>query len=378
MNISATPEGGGVAELLKSIIPLENSLGLKSSWYVINSPPPEFFAITKKMHNALQSSPVFLTPEEKEIYTKVNFNIAESLRKLPKADLYVIHDPQPLAVISHVHDRPMVARIHIDLSNPEPDTLGFILPYLNQYDHAIFSMKNFITPGIKMKKTVMLPAIDPTLPKNIPMEDAVCKAVLEKFAINTNYPLISQISRFDPWKDPIGVIQAYYEAKNSVQHLQLALVGVIQAQDDPEAMEVYEHVKKHAKGDPDIFLFADSGGLSEVTNDVLVNVVQSASDVVLQKSIKEGFGLTVTEAMWKGKAVIAGNVGGITKQIRNGKDGYLVSSAEEASEKIIKIIKNENLKKRLGRSARLRVKNNFLITRLIRDQLKLYKKLLKL
>lgn len=376
IHVNTTLEGGGVAELLKSLIPLENDVGLKSEWHVIQA-PSEFFIVTKKIHNALQSANIVLTENEKKLYLDINKKIARDLWALGKADVYVMHDPQPAAVIADFHAGAMISRMHIDLSNPNEDVLSFFRPYFRQYDYLVFSMKEFVIPGIQTKKSFILPAIDPFIPKNITLPEGICHKVLQDFDINPDKPLISQISRFDPWKDPLGVIQAYYYAKNDIPGLQLALVGIIEAQDDPEAIEIFEHVKKHAIGDPDIFLFSDPKALGSVSNEMLVNAVQTASDVVVQKSLKEGFGLTVTEAMWKGKAVVAGNVGGIRKQIRDGKDGFLVGTPQEAAKRIVQILKDEKLKKRLGKSAKARVRDNFLMSRHLFDHLKLYQKVLK-
>lgn len=375
IHINTAPEGGGVAEILKSLVPLERDVGLLSEWYSIRA-PRKFFTITKKIHNALQSAPLKLTDDEKKFYYTVNKRIADDLRRMKKADIYVIHDPQPLALIENFHQGKMVLRIHIDLSNPDSDMLSFVKPYLRKYDRLIFSMKEFAVPGVRTKRSYILPAIDPFAIKNISLREDARQKILEDFGINPGKHLISQVSRFDPWKDPLGVIQAYYHAKNEIPDLQLALVGFAEAQDDPEASEIFEHVKKHAKGDPDIFIFFDPKTLGAFTNEALVNAVQSGSHVVLQKSLKEGFGLTVTEAMWKGKAVVAGNIGGIKKQIRNGIDGFLVDTPMEAAGRIVELIRDKKLNARLGASAHRRVKNNFLMSRHLADHLKLYVKLI--
>lgn len=375
IHINTTPDGGGVAEILKSLVPLENNLGIKSEWYSIRA-PRKFFVITKKIHNALQSAPLRLTDEEKKFYLTINKKIADDMRRIKKADIYVIHDPQPLALIAYFHESKMVSRIHIDLSNPDPDVLSFLKPYLRKYDRLIFSMKEFAIPGIRTKKSYISPAIDPFAIKNISLREDARQKILEDFGINPGKHLISQVSRFDPWKDPLGVIQAYYHAKNEIPDLQLVLVGFAEAQDDPEASEIFEHVKKHARGDPDIHIFFDPKTLGAFTNEALVNAVQSGSDVVLQKSLKEGFGLTVTEAMWKGKAVVAGNVGGIRKQIQNGKNGFLVDTPMEAAGRIVELIRDKKLNARLGASAKARVKANFLMSRHLAEHVRLYQKVL--
>jgi len=372
VHINTAPEGGGVAELLKSLVPLERDIGMKSEWWTVNA-PPEFFVVTKKIHNALQSSPLSLSENEKSMYFNVNKKIASDLRGMEKADIYIIHDPQPLALIRDFREGVMISRMHIDLSNPNQEILSFLKPYIRAYDCIVFSMKEFAIPGVRTKKAYILPAIDPFTPKNIHIDETLCCKILQGFGVHSDRPLITQISRFDPWKDPLGVIQAYYHAKNEIPNLQLVLVGFAEAQDDPEAYEVFEHVKKHASGDPDIVVFFDPKTLGTFTNEMLVNAVQTSADVVVQKSLKEGFGLTVTEAMWKGKAVVAGNVGGIKKQIRNGKDGYLVDTPMEAAGRIVELIRNKKLNVRLGKSAKTRVKQNFLMSRHLEDHLQLYK-----
>lgn len=376
IHLSARGEGGGVAEMLKTIVPLENALGLKSNWYTVKA-PNAFFAIAKKIHNSLQSAPGTLTSKEKKVYLGTSWMVARALRNIPRVDIYVIHDPQLAVVVAGFHERPMILRIHIDLSNPNKDTLSFFTPFFNQYDAIVFSMKEFVVPGISTKKIVAHPAIDPLTPKNKPMNIYLARQVLQDVGIHPGKPLISQISRFDPWKDPIGVIETYYRVKNHIPHLQLALVGITEAIDDPEARDVFERVEKYAKEDPSIFLFARASDLKGIPNDMFVSAIQTASDVVLQKSLKEGFGLTVSEAMWKGKAVVAGNVGGIKKQIRNGKDGFLVNNVQEAAARTLQILRDQKLKERLGKSAKTRVKNNFLITRHVYDHLKLYTSLLR-
>lgn len=375
VHINATSLGGGVAEILRTLVPLMLEAGLKAKWYTL--PPDErFFRITKKIHNLLQGKQDVLAGDEKRIYLDTNKEIAESIKNI-KADIWVIHDPQPLPLISYLPDSiSSILRLHIDLSNPQKETWDFLLPYIKKYNRVIFSVEDFANKSIsKNKIEIFTPAIDPLTDKNKPLNPEYAKGIIQNFEINTDKPLIAQISRFDIWKDPLGVIGAYYLAKKEIPDLQLALVGIFQAQDDPEAIEVFERVKKHAKGDPDIFLFSNLEK-PNIENDILVNTIQVASDVILQKSIKEGFGLTVTEAMWKEKPVIGGNVGGIKLQIKNNENGFLVNSPKEAAKRIVQLIKNPELAKKFGKKAQKTVKEKFLIPRLLRDYLRLFADLL--
>jgi len=374
VHINATSVGGGVAEILNTLNPLTNDLGIKCQWFVLSS-DNKFFTITKKIHNSLQGEDIIFTNEEKNFYLSKNREIASSLKDI-KADIWIIHDPQPLPLISYYSKlSPAILRLHIDLSQPQQEIWQFLLPHIQEYDKIIFSIKDFVHGDIaKEKVKIFPPAIDPLSPKNISLNSESSKSILQDLEINIDKPLITQISRFDIWKDPLGVIRAYYLAKKEIPGLQLALVGIFQAQDDPEAIEIFERVKKHAKGDPDIFLFSDIKSLN-VENDVLVNAFQVASDVILQKSIKEGFGLTVAEAMWKGKPIVGGNVGGIKIQIKNGKNGFLVNSPEEAAKRIVQLIKNPKLAERMGREAKKTAGEKFLIPRLLRDYLKLFTEL---
>lgn len=370
--VNATPQGGGVAEILQSIVPLLNNLGVKTSWYTLVG-DSNFFAITKKIHNALQGNPEPLAKKEKEYYLEKNKIFAEDLSKLGPVDAWVINDPQPLAAIKYFSGlHPSILHIHIDLSRPQKDIWNFLKPYARQYDKIIFSLKDFAKNDLPSNKVeIFPPAIDPLTDKNRPIRLSVAKNILAEFSINIDKPLVTQVSRFDPWKDPVGVIQAYYIAKNKIPDLQLALIGFQFAQDDPEANRIFEVVKKHAKGDPDIFLFSDPAALKNISNDMFVNAVQIASDVILQKSIKEGFGLVVTEAMWKRKAIVVGNAGGIKLQIKNGENGFIVSSPEQAAKRIVQFLEDKNLAKVMGEKAHKDAREKFLLPRLAYDYLKL-------
>ena len=376
--INATPRGGGVAEILKSLVPLMKGIGIKAKWFVI-PPGRKFFALTKEIHNALQGKKFPLSFTSRRLYHRYMERSAKLMLDM-KADVWILHDPQPAGISQYLSDNdfhPLISRIHIDTTSPHPETWNFIKGFLLQYDKIIFSSKEFVHPDIPHKKSVIVPpAIDPFTEKNRPLALAKAKIILKSFGINPQKPLVAQVSRFDPWKDPVGVIQAYRHAKKKIPNLQLALVGLFLAYDDPEAMKIFRETKKEVRGDKDIFLFSNPEQLGSLSVDRFVNAFQTGADVILQKSIREGFGLSVTEAMWKGKPVIGGNVGGIKLQIKDGKNGFLVSSPQEAGERIVELMKEAKLREKLGKAARKTVREKFLMPRLLRDYLRLFKELL--
>ncbi len=373
--INSTPRGGGVAEILKSLVPLMKGVGLKAEWYTIPA-REDFFKITKEMHNALQGKAYNFSFSARKKYLH-HMEKSALLMADMTADIWVIHDLQPAGVIQFFpHFHPSVCRLHIDLTSPNQEVWNFVAEYLTIYDKVVVSSKEFIKPEIKRKAVIFPPAIDPLMPKNQPLNLRASENILRSFGINSEKPLIAQVSRFDPWKDPLGVIKAYRIAKKEIPDLQLAMVGFFLAQDDPEAMKVFRMVKREAGKDPDLYLFADLNILGSLKVDTFVNAIQVASDIILQKSIKEGFGLTVAEAMWKGKPVIGGNTAGIKLQIKNGKNGFIVSTAQETAEKTIELIKNPELAKKMGNQAHLTCKRNFLLPRLLKDYLKLFQNLI--
>ena len=294
-----------------------------------------------------------------------------------KPDIWVVHDPQPAGVIIFLPDfHPSICRLHIDLTAPNPEVWNFVAGFLVNYDKVILTSKEYAKTEIKRKAIIFPPAIDPLSPKNQPLTLATSKQILKSFGIDPSKPLISQVSRFDPWKDPLGVIETYQLAKKKIPDLQLALVGFFLARDDPEAERIYKKAKKKTEKDPNIFLFANRELLGSLKVHVFVNAIQVASNVILQKSIREGFGMTVAEAMWKEKPVIGGKAGGIKLQIKDGKNGFLVSNPKKAAVRIIQLIKNPALSKKLGKEAKKTVQKNFLIPRLLRDHLDLYRKII--
>jgi len=375
IHINSTPRGGGVAEVLKSLISLMDGVGLRVSWHII-PPKEEFFEITKQMHNALQGKKSHFPESFKKKYLEYTEETSKLIKDM-KADVWVLHDPQPAGLIDFIDSSAKISRIHIDSSNPDIKVWNFINNFLLKFDKIIFSNKEFVKKDIPKDKTIIFPpAINPFTEKNISLPLKTAKSILENFKINSQKPLIVQVARFDPFKDPIGVIEAYKLAKKKISNLQLAFVGLFLADDDPEAVRIFKEIKKEVKGDNDIFLFSDPMCLGSLSVDRFVNACQIGADVVLQKSIKEGFGLSVTEAMWKSRPVIGGNVGGIKLQIKNGKNGFLVNSPKEASRKIVQLLENKKLREQFGREAKKTVKQKFLMPRLLHDYLKLFNQLL--
>lgn len=377
VHINSTATGGGVAEILQSLVPLTNGLGVSTERVVIN-PPPQFFQVTKRIHNLLQGADGSLSPDELDIYFHSIQSVAEAMRRQHlDADVWFLHDPQllPLArMLPRRSDQIWVWVCHIDLTTPNKQVLDTLLPLTKDYDSLIFSLPSYVPGGLDAELPVFIapPAIDPLAVKNIPLDAEKASSMVAAMGIDPSRPLVTQVSRFDTWKDPWGVVEAYRLARESLPGLQLALLGLSQATDDPEALDIVASVAECAQGDPDIHLYFEPLGLPG-TIDEVVNAFQVASDVVVQKSIREGFGLTVTEAMWKGKAVVGGNVGGIRIQIENGVTGFLVDTPEECAGRIVELMADPDLRYRLGQAARESVRDKFLMPSLVLDYLKLVK-----
>ena len=324
-HINSTATGGGVAEVLQSMVPLFNALGITTERIVINPTEAKFFQVTKKIHNLLQGAEGSLSEHELEVYHDNIRQVSKSMRHDGlSADVWFLHDPQllPLAGLLRQNGSagsgPWFWICHIDLTHPNENALGSLLPMHCDYDHLIFSLQQYVPDGLVKGKPVYIapPAIDPLTKKNTPLTDVGAWAIVAAMGIDRSRPLITQVSRFDLWKDPWGVIDAFRLARESAPGLQLALLGLSQATDDPEALEVFNSVASHAAGDPDIHLYHDPSGLP-ASIDLVVNAFQVASSVLMQKSTREGFGLTVTEGMWKGKPMIGGDAGGIRLQIED-------------------------------------------------------------
>ena len=366
LHISATAFGGGVSEILYSLVPLMIDVGLEVEWQVIYG-REEFFNATKLMHNALQGSPDDLTPEQWATWRR--FNEINARELTGDWDVCIIHDPQPAAMASLVGERARhwVWRCHIDLSAPNPDTLAQLSPYFDPYEAAVFHMPAYVPAGVDGRAHIVPPAIDPLAPKNMAFspEDAVY--ICSQFGIDVDRPLLCQVSRFDPWKDPLGVIDAYRLVKEQMPEVQLALVGSM-ATDDPEGWDFFNATMAHAAGDPDIHILNNLNNVGAIE----VNAFQSHCDVALQKSTREGFGLTVTEAIWKARPFIGGAVGGIPLQISDGETGFLVSSVEECAQRSLEILSDPGLGRRLGRAGKESARRNFLTPRLLRDWLALF------
>lgn len=374
--INSTPRGGGVARVLKSLVPLMNDVGIRANWYTI-PPRNSFFKITKEIHNALQGKKYHFPCSHQKIYLNHIKKTANMMKDM-KADIWNINDPQPAGVIAYLPNlHPSICRIHIDTTAPNKKVWDFFSNFFQMYDKIVLSSEEFVKPEIKNKSVIIQPCIDVLDFKNQFLDLKTAKQILENFGIDVNRPLISQISRFDPWKDPIGVMKAYKIAKKKIPELQLILVGFMLAQDDPEAKKIYKTVAKQAKKDKDIFVFADVGKIGSLEQRVFINAVWMVSDIILQKSIREGFGLTVAEAMWEQKPVIAGNVGGIKIQIENKENGFLVDDNAQTGERIIQLINNPKFANEMGKKAKIVVQNKFLMPYLLRDHLKLYKQLIK-
>lgn len=365
VHINSTKLGGGVAEILNSLTPLSSSLGLETRWETIKG-TPEFFECTKQFHNGLQGiKKTILNPRHLKVYEEINAENAEQLKPvLEAADVVFIHDPQPAALIQHFPNRKnkWVWRCHIDASNPHRGVWSFLRQFIKQYDASIFSLVDFVQP-LPHPIYLIPPSIDPLTEKNIPLNEEEITNIFSQFGIDPHRPMVLQVSRYDYFKDPIGVIEAYRLAKKFKHGLQLVLAGG-GAHDDPEGETMLNQVKAVAQNDPDIhilFLPPDSHRT--------INALQRAANIVLQKSLKEGFGLSVTEALWKSKPVIGGNCGGIRLQVINHYTGFLVDTPEGAAERIRYLMQTPHLIREMGEKGHRFVHENFLITRDLRDYL---------
>lgn len=360
LNINSTSMGGGVAEILNRMVPLLRELGVDVRWDVIRG-GTKFFEVTKKFHNALHGRPEKFSPEDFDEFIETN---RENMRGMPlDTDVVFIHDPQPIALIEKKIDNKWIWRCHIDVSNPDPVVWEFLKNYIVRYDSAVFSAPQF-SQELPIRQFLIPPSIDPLSDKNkdLPME--MVDSVFKKYGVPRDKPIVTQISRFDRLKDPVGVIEAYKKVKKYID-CRLVLAGGT-ATDDPEGVQVLEEVKSHAENDSDIHI------LLLPQNDLEVNALQRGSTIILQKSLKEGFGLTVAEALWKGKPVVASNVGGIPLQITNKYSGLLTYSIDGTAFAIKQLLNSPEYARELGRNGREHVKNNFLLTRHLRDYMLLY------
>jgi trehalose synthase len=372
LHLSATAFGGGVAEILYTLIPLMSDAGLDVEWRVIHG-QDEFFDVTKSLHNGLQGDRRGLSQEDREIFYRFNQLNAARIDD-SSYDVIIVHDSQPVATIDRFSSSKAkwVWRCHIDLSTPNLETLEFLTPSISRYDAMIFHLSQYVPDREGLPPAfVWPPAIDPLAPKNMALSSEDAAYILDQFGIDVERPLLTQVSRFDPWKDPLGVIDAYRMVKNEYPEVQLALVGSM-AHDDPEGWDYYNRTVDYADNDPDIYILSNLNNVGSVE----VNAFQVYSSVVIQKSIREGFGLTVSEALWKARPTVAGRAGGIVLQVRDGETGYLVSSPEECAAACIEVLRDPAVAHSQALRGKEDVRKKFLTPRLLRDWLVLFNYLL--
>jgi len=362
-NINSTSVGGGVAEILNRMVPLLNELGIKTKWDVIKG-GEKFFKVTKKFHNALHGKEEDIRAEDFTVFLETSEMNNQTMELT--GDILLIHDPQPIALVNRkdVKQAKWIWRCHIDVSSPDPKVWSFLRPFIDRYDASVFSAPAF-SQELPLRQFLISPSIDPLSDKNKELPAETIQAVLERFHIDPEKPIVTQISRFDYLKDPLGVIDAFEIVQRHVD-CQLVLAGG-EATDDPESKEVLAGVKERASQNPDIHVLLIPSG-----SDIEINALQRASSVIVQKSIREGFGLTVTEALWKAKPVVASAVGGITLQVAHKYSGLLCHSVEGAAHAVKQLLQNPDYGKKLGENGREHIKQNFLLTRHLRDYLLLF------
>jgi len=363
VHLNATYQGGGVAEILYSLVMLMNDVGINAGWRILHG-SQEFFEITKSFHNALQGAKLNLSERKRRLYLQVNENFSRFTHL--DHDCVIIHDPQPLALIrSYRKSQPWIWRCHIDLTDPNKELWDFLKGFLLKYDQIVFSSERYFKKDFPIDQRLMFPAINPLSQKNKEISDEIILEQMKKVGVPTDKPVITQVSRLDPWKDPEGVIDVFKLVKEKIDCRLLFCYNV--ASDDPEGLRMYEKVYRKAgklvrKGDI-LFVIGNT--------EALVNAVQRFSSVIIQKSTREGFCLAVTEAMWKAKAIVASNVGGIPVQIEDGKNGFLFkpNDTKGFADKIVHLLKNPNEARDIGLKAKETVRQKFLITRLLSDYL---------
>jgi trehalose synthase len=370
LHLSATAFGGGVAEINYTLIPLMVDAGLQVEWRIIHG-EEEFFDVTKTIHNALQGNPQGLTPEQEEVYGRYTALNARELED--DYDFVIVHDPQPAGMRDHFADSAAhwIWRCHIDLSSPNNEVLQLLLRSLANYDAAIFHRRDYVPSGAGFAlAAIWPPAIDPLAPKNMALSAEDASYIVDQFGIDVSRPLLTQVSRFDPWKDPLGVIDAYRLVKDEYPGVQLALVGSM-AHDDPEGWNFYNQTVTYAGGDRDVYILSNLNNIGAVE----VNAFQVHSAAVVQKSLREGFGLTVSEALWKSRPTVAGNVGGIVDQIEDGVSGWLVDSSTACANACMEILADPLAARERALRGKEHVRRNFLTPRLLRDWLVLFNRL---
>jgi len=371
LHLNATAYGGGVAELLATHVPLLRSVGVDAEWHVMQG-SDEFFGVTKDVHNGLQGAPIEMTPAMQRIYLE---RVLDNALLLEDGwDFVVVHDPQPAALRSYIADRKSgfghtkwIWRCHIDLTDATPGMWEFFRPFVEQYDASVWTMPEFVPASLEMDRIVHAPpCIDPLSVKNLDLAAPFCLEITKQYGIDPRRPLVCQVSRFDPWKDPTGVIEAFRIIREQVTDAQLLLAGSM-ATDDPEGFRVWEDTEAARAGDPDIHLLSNLHQVGAVQ----INAFQRMASVVVQKSLREGFGLTVSEALWKGRPVVGGRAGGIKLQIRDGFDGFLVDDVESCARRVIDLLADPVGADAMGLQGREHVRQNFLSTRELEDWLRL-------
>lgn len=367
VHVNSTAHGGGVAEILHSLVPLMNDAGLHVEWQVIEA-PNEFFKVTKKIHHGLQGMEVNISDEEKKLYMNV---LSNNLDKIDfEKDFIVIHDPQPLGLRKLVKQSfgKWIWRCHIDLSTPYKPVWDFVKEMLRKYDASVFHLREFIHPDTPTPKIfTMPPSIDPLSPKNRELSETDVLRVLEKFGVNPEKPILTQVGRFDPWKDPFAAIDVYRKVREKISDVQLLLITAMPT-DDPDGLIYLEKISRKVCEDPNVFILTDYKGVGALE----VNAFQRASTVALQMSLREGFGLSVSEALWKKVPVVARPAGGIKLQVIDGVTGYLVKNVDEAAKYVIHLIKNRKLRDKMGENGHRHVKENFIITKHLENYLKIF------
>jgi trehalose synthase len=372
LHVNATAYGGGVAELLATHVALLRDVGIDAEWHVIHG-DDEFFTVTKTVHNALQGADVEWTPQMERIYLERVLDNALQIEG--EWDYVVIHDPQPVAMREYVRSHGVspngtkwIWRCHIDLTDANPQVFEFFRPFIEQHDASVWTMPQFVPDSVQMDHVVIAPpCIDPLSVKNLELATPFVDEILKQYGLRPEDPLIVQVSRFDPWKDPVGVIEAYRMVRDEFPNVQLMLAGSM-ATDDPEGFHYWDLANDARAGDADVHLLSNI----QQVGSVQINAFQRAADVVMQKSLREGFGLTVSEGLWKGRPAVGGRCGGITLQIQDGTNGYLVDSIESAASRTADLLRDPQRAAAMGAAGREHVRGNFLSTRELEDWLRLF------
>ncbi len=369
-HINSTAHGGGVAEILYTMVPLMQDAGLDAHWHLMEG-DQDFFTITKLFHNALQGMELIFTDEMRDKYMSVcRENAADFVEEY---DLVIVHDPQPCAMLATLEENnsrkgKWIWRCHIDSTFAKDEAWQFFEPFINRFDGAVFTKDDYIKTPLEVPRLAFIPpSIDPLSAKNIIPERRVQSDIAHRYGVDETRPIMLQVSRFDPWKDPLGLVDCYREVKKEYGDVQLVYLASM-ADDDPEGWHYYEKTFNYSDGDPDIFLLSNQQGVGNVE----VSAFQAMSTVVLQKSLREGFGLTVSEAMWKRKPVVAGEVGGILLQVQDGVNGFLIDDIDEAAEKVKLLLGSPSTALRMGEAGHDKVRRNFLITRQLLDYLRFF------